>query len=260
MFNGKFAAQRISSLNFEEILSSKIHLFDPEQLKTLRFSPEELQKRDILISGYLREETDDEIFFPTVIISLILIRLPKFKPNDEVKLVICGYLSCGKSSLIRQITSHNDSYRFKKQVLPTICSDFYTKRYKNKLMDKEIRLNVYDLSGNPRYKQSTKIHFRNANVTVIVYDITNIESWQYVLEVMNKKYIDENSVAVIVGNKLDLEKEREIKQEDAMNLADEKGCAYFEVTATKYQDVLTLFQEISNMMMYTFPNDSVFVR
>ena len=69
----------------------------------MRFTAEELQKRDKLIAGWLREETNDEVYFPTVIISLILIRLPKFKATDEIKMVITGYLSSGKTSLIHRL-------------------------------------------------------------------------------------------------------------------------------------------------------------
>ena len=65
-----YQLKRISSLNFNK---TKLYLFNPDQIKTLRFEPEELQKRDILISGYLREEANDELYFPSVIIYLILV-------------------------------------------------------------------------------------------------------------------------------------------------------------------------------------------
>eukprot|EP01084_Bolivina_argentea_P211407 359631_1 len=250
---------RVSSMNFEDLFSNKLYLFDPEQLKTLRFAPEELQKRDILISGYLREQTKDELYFPMVIVHLILIRLPKFQPMDEVKLVIGGYLSSGKTSLIRQVTDHTNAYRFRQSQTPTLGSEFYTNRFHNKLMDRDVRLNVRDLSGHKRYKNLVKIHFRNADITIIVYDITKYESLQYGLDLIDNQ-VDKQSTVVLVGNKLDLKKERRVNKNTAMSEAEDRGIAYFEVTATEYDKVENMFQQISNMMMRTFPRDNVFVR
>eukprot|EP01083_Nonionella_stella_P072239 194621_1 len=248
---------RVSSMNFQELFLNKLYLFDPEQLNTLRFHPDELQKRDILVSGYLREEGNGKIYFPVVIVHLVLIRLPKFKPVDEVKLTMGGSLSAGKTSLIKQITSQ--THRFTLAERPTMLSDFHSSRYYNKLTTTEIRLTVHDLSGNPRYKKASKVHFRYADIAIIVYDITSQESLEYGVDLI-KNHVDKRSMCVLVGNKLDLKSDREVDKEDAVAIADEHKCHYFETSAKEYEEVESLFQNIINKMMYTFPADETFVR
>ena len=164
-----------------------MYSFDSDLLKTLRFDPADIQKRDILISGYLREQSQNELFFPMVIIHLILIRLPKFKGCDETELVIAGYLSSGKSSMIKQIV-YNDvwsKYKFKENEEPTSGANYMTNRYHNKLMNKKIRLNVRDLSGNGKYRTFMRAYLKDADITVIVYDITKEESLKYALDLID---------------------------------------------------------------------------
>ena len=109
--------QRVSALNFTAINNDKLYLFDPEQIKTLRFDASELQKRDILISGYLREETEDNIFFPLVVVHLILVRLPKFKMSDEVSMVLAGALSVGKTALANHLTRPRIKFKASSSIL-----------------------------------------------------------------------------------------------------------------------------------------------
>ena len=71
-------------------------------------------------------------------------------------------------------------------------------------MNKKLRLNIHDLSGNPKYKHSTNAHLTGSDIMVIVYDITNIKSWQFVKDLFDDdhKYLDTKSIINIVGNKL----------------------------------------------------------
>ena len=253
--------QRISSLNFSKLLDNKSHLFedlDKETIRTLRFNPEKLQKRDLLVSGWLREQNEmyDDLYFPAIIASLILLRLPSFKPNDEVKLVIGGYTYVGKSSLIKQFIDKSFKHNY---YHATVGVDYHTNRYVHKLMDKEIRLNICDLSGNPKYKNSLKIQYKNCDLTMVVFDITNKKSFEYALDLIDN-YIDNTSTVALIGNKLDLEDKREINKIKAINAAEEKGCFYFEVSAIERDGVEAMFERIINMVMYRFPPDIKFVR
>ena len=73
--------------------------------------------------------------------------------------------------------------------------------------------------------------------------------------------IARSSITVLIGNKLDLEKDRKVNAEYAAKEAEQRGCFHhFEVSAKNAENLHDLFQRIINMHMYTFPKDAVFRR
>ena len=244
-------------MNFQEIFSDRLYLFDPDQLRTLRFEPGELQKRDILIAGWLNEQCGGKMYFPMVVVHLILVRLPKFQLNHEIKLVIGGLSAVGKTSLIKHVVSKD--WRLRSNERPTISANYHTTRYHNALMNRELRLNVRDCSGNPKWRRMVKTNFSDADITVIVYDITNAESFKYALDLIEND-VDEMTKVFLVGNKMDLEGMRAVSRKEALEMAQQAYVQHFEVSAKEHGNVVEMFQEFTNKMMYTFPPDPVFVR
>lgn len=244
---------KVTSINFKDMFSDRLYLFDADQLRTLRFDPGELQKRDILIAGWLREQTDGALYFPMVVIHLILVRLPKFELNDEIKMVLGGLSAVGKTSLTKHIVSKDWKLRMKMR--PTLSMDYHTNRYHNELMNRELRLNVYDCSGNPKRRRMMKnVYFNGADITVIVYDITNRKSLEFALDLIDHD-VDEGTKVCLVGNKADLKYDRKISRDEAMEVAEERGAHFVEVSAGEHDKVLEMFQEFTNKMMYKFPPD-----
>jgi len=249
---------KVTSMNFKDIFSDRLYLLDPDQIRTLRFEPSELQKRDILISGWLNEESGGKVYFPMVVIHLILVRLPKFQLNHEINIVIGGLSAVGKTSLTKHIVSRD--WRLRNGTQPTLSADYHTTRYRNVLMDRDTRLNVRDCSGNPKRRRTLKnVYFSQADITVIVYDVTSTDSLEYALDLIEND-VDGGSKVFLVGNKVDLEKERVVSSEEGLEKAEQVHVQHVEVSAKNHDDVVDMFQEFTNKMMYTFPPDAVFNR
>ena len=99
--------------------------------------------------------------------------------------------------------------------------------------------------------QLHKSYIRNKNYAILVFDITDIESFD---EIKNNyyPYIQDSEIlknnCVLVGNKLDLSHERKISYDEAEFFADEKKMKYFEVSVKSGQNMQRLFNYIHHFL------------
>ena len=102
-----------------------------------------------------------------------------------------------------------------------------------KVASENIKIQVWDTAGQERYKALTQGFFRNAHGILIVYDVTNAETFdnlKYWVQSIHTHLGEKGNVKVIIiGNKIDLS--REIKKEDAEKFAEENNYKYFETSA-----------------------------
>lgn len=79
-----------------------------------------------------------------------------------------------------------------------------------KVCGKKFKLNIWDTAGQERFKTITSTYYKGSNGVIIVYDITDEETFKNVptwLEEV-KKHAGINTVTFLVGNKCDLEDQR----------------------------------------------------
>ena len=155
--------------------------------------------------------------------------------EEKCQLLVIGDLSVGKTSLlVRYVNGIFDS-----NYLATIGLDFFTKD--DEIDGKIVRIKIWDTSGHKRYQTLTKDFFHNAQGIIIVYDVTNSETFENIKFWSNsiKAHIGNdinNTSVIIIGNKIDLN-EREVKQEDAKDYCKELGYPYFETSAKSGENV-----------------------
>lgn len=149
--------------------------------------------------------------------------------DEKCQLLIIGDSTVGKTSILSRFTNGT----FNANYLATVGLDFFTKD--EVINGKNVRIKIWDTAGQERYKALTKGFFRNAQGIMVVYDVTNLETFD------NLKYwIDsikthmgegkESVPVIIIGNKIDAS-EKEVKNEEASKFANEKGYKYFETSA-----------------------------
>jgi small GTP-binding protein len=143
------------------------------------------------------------------------------------KIIVIGDTGTGKSSLLRRYFS-NDFYRNEKS---TIGVDF--KIINKKIDDKyNIKLHVWDTSGQERFNSIIEQFFRNTTCVILVYDITNDISLESIDKWVEKvKKNDEPGFIYLIGNKIDMERFREVKVGDASFLANKLNARFFETSA-----------------------------
>lgn len=111
-----------------------------------------------------------------------------------------------------------------------------------------MKLQIWDTAGQERFKTITASYYKGAHGIILVYDITDrqsfkdIENWLAEVD----KYGNENVVKLLVGNKSDLEASRQVKTEEGKTLADSLGIKFLETSAKDAVNVEKAFTTLSN--------------
>jgi len=92
---------------------------------------------------------------------------------------------------------------------------------------------IQDTAGQERYRTITTAYYRGAMGFILMYDITNEESFNSVQDWVTqiKNYSWDNAQVILVGNKCDMEEERVISSERGKQLAEQLGVRFFETSA-----------------------------
>ncbi|KAF9147930.1 hypothetical protein BG015_010355 [Linnemannia schmuckeri] len=170
---------------------------------------------------------------------------PEFSnPLRKFKLVFLGEQSVGKTSLITRFMydTFDNTYQ------ATIGIDFLSKTMY--LEDRTVRLQLWDTAGQERFRSLIPSYIRDSSVAVVVYDITNRNSF------MNTaKWIDDvraergtDVIIVLVGNKTDLNEKRQVTAEEGEKKAKEFNIMFIETSAKAGHNVKTLFRKIAQAL------------
>ena len=165
---------------------------------------------------------------------------PEAKEDFKLKIVVVGDSGVGKTNLIKRFISNEFSENFK----ATIGVEFMSKTYRiNKHL---FKVEIWDTAGQERYKSITAVYYKGAKGALVVYDTTdkstfdNIDKWM--LEIKDKTSKDIK--LMIIGNKIDLKDEREVKNEEAMKKAESLRIPLMEASALDSTNVKEAFYDL----------------
>ncbi|KAJ8251768.1 hypothetical protein GJAV_G00225230 [Gymnothorax javanicus] len=156
------------------------------------------------------------------------------------KLLLIGNSSVGKTSFLFRYADDSFTSAF----VSTVGIDF---KVKTVLRDgKRVKLQIWDTAGQERYRTITTAYYRGAMGFILMYDITNLESFNAVQDwaTQIKTYSWDSAQVILVGNKCDLEEERLVPAEDSKRLADELGFYFFEASAKDNINVKQVFEHL----------------
>ena len=115
---------------------------------------------------------------------------------------------------------------------------------------KKVKLQIWDTAGQERFKNITASYYRGGNGVLVVYDITdrdsfeNLNSWLIEIE----KNANKNVFKLLIGNKCDLEEKRKVTFQEGKDFATSNGMQFIETSAkadTKVKEAFELLtQEI----------------
>ena len=158
------------------------------------------------------------------------------------KLLLIGNSAVGKSSLLLRFSDNI----FNESFLPTIGVDFKIRTFD--LNTKTVKLQIWDTAGQERFKTITSSYYKGAHGIILVYDITDrqsfkdIENWLAEVE----RHANENVVKLLVGNKCDLESARQVSTEEGKEFAESLGIKFLETSAKETTNVDKAFFTLSN--------------
>ncbi|KAF1807125.1 P-loop containing nucleoside triphosphate hydrolase protein [Mucor lusitanicus] len=157
------------------------------------------------------------------------------------KLVVVGDSGVGKTNLLGRFV--HDTFDFASK--STIGLDLTIKNMEIK--GKRVRAQIWDTAGQERYRSITKRYYRGSVGALLVYDITKRESFDNLGRWLNELRINEahpDSLVMLVGNKSDLDSQRTVTQEEAMNYAEKNGLMFMETSALESTNVEKAFESL----------------
>ena len=175
--------------------------------------------------------------------------------NYDVKcqLLIIGNSNVGKTSIITRFTNGT----FSPNYLATVGVDNYTKI--ETIDNKNVQIKLWDTAGQEKYKSLTKSFFRGAEGVILVYDITNLESFTdlklWINSIKENLGEEKESIpSIIVGNKIDLG-EREISLEEANKFCKDNNYEYFETSAKTGENIDKSFRALVKKILAAKSDD-----
>jgi len=139
--------------------------------------------------------------------------------------------------------------KFNDKHITTLQANFLNKKIN--LKGKRINLSVWDTAGQERFHALGPIYYRESNGAILVYDITDEDSFLKVKSWVRelRKMLGQDICLAIAGNKIDMEKNRHVSLEVAKEYAASVGAKHYETSAKINQGIDELFLDLSQNMV-----------
>ena len=184
------------------------------------------------------------------IVDISKYNISKVNNNEDISLmneitykaIVIGDIGVGKESIIQRLI--NDSGAFNENYKATIGFDIF--KYKCKVNDLIINLNIWDTCGLTDFSSCTPNTFKDTTLAIVVYSIDNKESFEHLENWVNllKENARPDKLVFIVGNNNDLEDKRQVKEEEGKAFMEERDFNYFiETSAKDNKFIKELFQQ-----------------
>ena len=170
-------------------------------------------------------------------------------PDFSFKLVMLGDSGVGKTSLVKYEITNS----FIQSRDSTIIFEHSFKNFK--VLEKTIRLQIWDICGQEIYHSSMINFYRSALCIIIVFSLESLDSFykvnDWIEEIQNNN--SEDSIIILIGNKLDLTFPRVIPKELIEDYCQKNGILnYFETSAKTGENVHELFKNIVKQLFIKF--------
>ena len=160
-----------------------------------------------------------------------------------LKLLLLGDSSVGKTSILLKYISN----KFDESSISTVGVD-----YMDKIIDYnkfKIKLQIWDTSGEEKFRTITKNFYRNADGLLVVFDLTKKESYEHIRSWINEaKENNDKLKTILIGNKLDLKDERIVAIDVAKQFAEKNNLKYIETSAKDGTNINESFQAIIDLL------------
>ena len=165
--------------------------------------------------------------------------------DKSMKLLMVGDSGVGKSCLLLRFVDD----KFNPSFITTIGIDF-----KIKTIDQDgrkIKLQIWDTAGQERFRTITTAYYRGAMGIIIVYDVTDhntfdrVETWYKTVQ----QHAKDDAQVIIVGNKCDEEDSRMVSTQEGEELANRLNVPFIEASAKNGLNVSEVFYKLSKLIL-----------
>ncbi|KPI96116.1 PREDICTED: ras-related protein Rab-21 [Papilio xuthus] len=172
--------------------------------------------------------------------------------THNFKVVLLGEGSVGKTSLLLRYVED----KFNERHTSTLQATFLNKKIN--LNDKRINLAIWDTAGQEKFHALGPIYYRNSNGAILVYDITEADSFVKVKNWVKelRRMLGSDIVLIIAGNKIDLEHEQAVPTEEAESFSKSVGAQHYYTSAKVNYGIEELFLVLAQLMLQKFEQGS----
>jgi Ras-related protein Rab-10 len=170
-----------------------------------------------------------------------------------IPISLIGDSQTGKTCIV----STFNGIKFNEKNISSIGVDFLVKEIQMKNGIK-LKLKIWDTAGQEIYHSMALNCLKNVLGIIYIFDVTNkntlnsINKW---VKEVNETIMADKLPSFLVGNKIDLEEDREVSQEEGENLAEQYGFKYMETSAKTNKNINELFIELAEDIYNNFKNE-----
>ena len=165
------------------------------------------------------------------------------------KILLLGDSSVGKTCFLMRYADNT----FQEIHMSTIGLDY---KLKNVQLDggKIVKVQIWDTAGQDRFRSITKNYYKGAHGIILIYDVTsrktfeNVKNW---VEQIKEEVSDKVNI-ILVGNKIDDEKNRKVSTEEGKQMADSCELEFFETSAKSGVNIDSTFNELVKKTVETY--------
>jgi small GTP-binding protein len=161
-----------------------------------------------------------------------------------LKVVMMGDGAVGKTSLVLRYTQNVFSPEYKQ----SLGASFAVKDLK--IQEKRVKLIIWDVAGQPSFRQVRRHYYSGAHGALLVYDVTepatfmSAQSW-----FEDFRHVCAEGAVILIGNKADLQDKRRVPAQAAHMLADWWQVPYVETSAATADGVKEAFLTIATIAL-----------
>jgi len=166
------------------------------------------------------------------------------------KLLLIGDSGVGKTCILFRFSDD----AFNTTFISTIGIDFKIKTIE--LKGKKIKLQIWDTAGQERFHTITTSYYRGAMGIMLVYDITNSKSFENIAKWLRNidEHANEDVEKMILGNKCDMDENRQVPKDRGEVIAREHGIKFMETSAKNNINIERAFQELAEAILNKTPS------
>ncbi len=164
--------------------------------------------------------------------------------QGSFKLILLGESSVGKTSIIKRLTTNE----FSDISISTMGNNFTEKILE--INDIKIKFEIWDTSGQEKFKSIATNFLRTTDGAFLVFDITQRITFDNIKKWLNDvKENNEEVKIIILGNKSDLKHNREVKQDSINAFLEKNNFKYFETSAKNGTYIEEAFKAMADLLM-----------
>ncbi|KAK4468596.1 hypothetical protein MN116_007547 [Schistosoma mekongi] len=170
--------------------------------------------------------------------------------DTHFKVLLLGNSGVGKTSILRALVGET----FFQTTISTIGIDLIKRIFT--VENHRVQLEVWDTAGQEQYNSIVSLHFREAKCFIIVYDVTDMESFDQIRKHWLRsvdEHMDDAVPVFFVANKIDMIKDKKVSTEQGQQLTSQQAAhGFFETSAKTGKNIQNLFQAVAECMVSTW--------